>query len=649
MQSTQNKRLQVLAAHLAENKSSIDFNQVCGIIGVISHEPVAHFLMDGLKIMEPRGYDSAGITTIVDGKLLTTKFASKGATSNAIALVEEHLPLHKNSLIGIAHTRWATHGGATDRNAHPHLDEDGRIAVVHNGVIENYASIKKNLIDKHGLTFKSETDTEVIAQTIGLFVREGLAVEAAVAKATLTFEGTWGLCVMDSKNPNILIAAKNGSPMLIGLAEGKTFVASETAAFGNQAKRFIPLEDNEIVVLNVENNSLDVTRIQQNRNEAVTATTPDPYAHWTIKEIYEQPEALARALNYGGRMFGDDNVKLGGLSENEEALSNVKHLIIAACGTSLFAGLFGSYLMRAMASFETVQVVDAAEIEDSNFNMVGEVALLVISQSGETKDTHRVVEMAKNKGIVVLSIVNNVGSLIARSATCGVYINAGRENAVASTKAFSSQVTVLSLMAIYFSKLTHRNKRDIGSSARKECVTALHKLPTSFGMCLSKDIHKQCKKVALKLFEKQVDHLFVLGKGAAMPIAYEGALKIKEISYVHAEGFSGGALKHGPFALLGIDTPIIFIVLDDVHAGKMRVAIEEVTARCSEVITITNIPNIWKGYTKEMGEVITIPSNGILTALLAVIPLQFIAYELSILKGINPDRPRHLAKTVTVD
>lgn len=649
MQSIQDKRLKVLASHIIENNGPIDVQKICGIIGVISHEPVANLLMDGLRIMEPRGYDSAGISTIVDGKLVTTKFASKGATNNAIALVEEQLPVHKNAHIGIAHTRWATHGGATDRNAHPHLDQDGRIAVVHNGVIENYAQIKKNLMEKHGLTFKSETDTEVIAQMIGLFVREGLAVEEAVAKSTLIFEGTWGLCVMDRENPNILIAAKNGSPMLIGLADGKTFVASEPSAFGIHAKRFLPLEDKEIVVLNVENSSLDVTRIQQNRNEAVTATTPDPYPHWTIKEIYEQPEAIARALNYGGRMFGDDNVKLGGLSDNEEALANVKHLIIAACGTSLFAGLFGSYLMRSMVSFETVQVIDAAEIEDSNFNLTGEVALLVISQSGETKDTHRVVEMAKSKGIVVLSIVNNVGSLIARSATCGVYINAGRENAVASTKAFTSQVTVLSLMAIYFSKLTHRNKKDVAVAARKECVLALHKLPTSFGMTLSKETHNLCKRVARKLFDNKVEHLFVLGKGAAMPIAFEGALKIKEISYVHAEGFSGGALKHGPFALLGADTPIIFIVLDDQHAGKMKVAIEEVTARCSEVITITNIPNIWKGYTKDMGDVITIPSNGILTALLAVIPLQFIAYELSILKQINPDRPRHLAKTVTVD
>jgi len=394
---------------------------------------------------------------------------------------------------------------------------------------------------------------------------------------------------------------------------------------------------------------LDVTRIQQNRNEVVTVSTPDPFPHWTIKEIMEQPEAIARALNYGGRLYGDDNVKLGGLSSNEKILDNVKHLIIAACGTSLYAGLFGSYYMRQLFSFETIQVIDGAEIEDANFNMTGDTAVLVISQSGETKDTHRALEMAKHKGIMCLSIVNNVGSLIARSADCGVYINAGRENAVASTKAFTSQCTVLSLMAIYFSKLSHRHKVDNAVSARKEAILALHKLPTSFGMTLSKETHNTCKRIAHRLFEQNVEHIFVLGKGAAMPIAYEGALKIKEISYVHAEGYSGGALKHGPFALLGPDTPIIFIVLDDQHCGKMKVAVEEVAARCSSVITITNLPNIWKGYTKDMGDVIAIPSNGTLTALLAVIPLQFIAYELSILKQINPDRPRHLAKTVTVD
>jgi len=489
----------------------------------------------------------------------------------------------------------------------------------------------------------------VIAQLIGLFVKEGLTTEAAVSKATLIFEGTWGLCVLDRDNPNILIAAKNGSPMLIGLSDGKTFIASETTAFGNHAKRFLPLEDKEIVVLNVENNSLDVTRLQQNRNEVVTVSTPDPYPHWTIKEIFEQPEAIARALNYGGRIFGDDNVKLGGLSSNEEILGNIKHLIIAACGTSFFAGLLGAHMMRNLNSFETVQVIDATEIDDANFNLSGNVALLVISQSGETKDTHRALELAKTKGLIVLSVVNNVGSLIARSATCGVYINAGREKAVASTKAFTSQVTVLGLMSIYFSKLSNRNKIDAATQGRKELVLSLHKLPTSMGMTLSKEIHIQCKKIARKLFENNISHLFVLGKGSAMPIALEGALKIKEISYVHAEGFPAGALKHGPFALLANDTPIIFIVLDDQHSGKMKVTVEEVSARCSQVITITNIPNIWSGYTKDMGDVIAIPSNGILTSLLAVVPLQFIAYELSILKLINPDRPRHLAKTVTVD
>jgi len=327
----------------------------------------------------------------------------------------------------------------------------------------------------------------------------------------------------------------------------------------------------------------------------------------------------------------------------------VKHLVIAACGTSLFAGFFGAYIMKRLGAFESIQVIDAAEIEEQSYNTTGDVACLVISQSGETKDVHRAVQIAKEKGLICLSVVNSVGSLIARTTSCGVYINAGRENAVASTKAFSSQVTVLSLMALYFSNF-YQSKKDTSLTAkRREVVEALHKLPTSVGMTLSNNVRESARRIANMFFENKVEHLFILGKGLAMPIAFEGALKIKEIGYLHAEGFSGGALKHGPFALIQPNVPIIFIVLDDQHTHKMKIAIEEVQARGSPVITITNIPNIWKGYTKDMGDVIEIPSNGILTALLAVIPLQFIAYELSILKGINPDRPRHLAKTVTVD
>jgi len=339
---------------------------------------------------------------------------------------------------------------------------------------------------------------------------------------------------------------------------------------------------------------------------------------------------------------------LGGLAANAGNLGSIKNLIICACGTSFYAALLGAHFMHQLESFDTVQVIDAAELEEFHIPNPKTGGLLVISQSGETKDVHRALQLGQSLGVPCLSIVNAVGSLIARSSACGIYLNAGRENAVASTKAFTSQTTVLALLSLWFAKQSHE-KEAKSKARRKVFVDALHKLPTSVGMVLSPDTREKCKSIANKLHANQVKHMFVLGKGSAMPIALEGALKIKEISYIHAEGYPGGALKHGPFALIESTVPVIFIVLNDQHAPKMKVAVEEVQARGAQIITITNIPNIWKGYSKNMGDVITITTNGPLTAISAIVPLQLLAYELSVLAGINPDRPRHLAKTVTVD
>jgi glutamine---fructose-6-phosphate transaminase (isomerizing) len=613
-------RLNVIAKHLTDG---IAIQKVCGIIGVVSYEPVSQYLIDGLRIMEARGYDSAGITTLYNGNMITTKFASNGSTCNAVDLVANKIELHQKSLIGIAHTRWATHGSATDINSHPHLDQDGRIAVVHNGVIENYSQLKEMLIKEHNLTFKSDTDTEVIAQLIGLYIKQNMSIEESVIKTTNMLKGTWGLCILDRENPESLIVCKNGSPMLIGISEDKTFVVSEIAAFGNNVHKYLALEDKEIVILHVENNNLDISRIHQNNNINSNVTTPCPYKHWTLREIYEQPESIMRALN---------------IQLDEKIIINSNHLIIVACGSSLYAGLFVSHIMRILNSFTIVEIIDAAEFDESNLIDQDNITVLVISQSGETKDTHRALELAKSKNIFVVSIVNVVDSLIARSANSVVYINAGRENAVASTKSFTSQTTVLTLLAIYFSKSRNNNKY----IKRLDIILSLHKLPETIKLTLD-NVNEKCKKVALKLFENKVEHIFILGKGSALPISLEGALKIKEISYVHAEGFSGGALKHGPFALLDNNTTVMFIILNDKHKDKMKVAIEEVSARGSNIIIITDIQE------KFIGDVILIPSNGILTSLSAIIPIQLIAYELSILKNINPDRPRNLAKTITVD
>jgi len=396
-----------------------------------------------------------------------------------------------------------------------------------------------------------------------------------------------------------------------------------------------------MAVITAKGHSLDDSRVKVAEVEK-PETSPAPWPNWTIKEIMEQPQASSRALNYGGRLT-DDSAKLGGLDKNRDTLRNIRHLVIAACGTSYYSGLAGAQMMRYMRSFETIQVIDAAELTESDLPL-SNGGLLVISQSGETKDVHRALQVAMNKGLPVISVVNVVGSMIARSTGVGVYVNAGRENAVASTKAFTCQVTVLSLISLWFSKM----QNSIDRHKREALSESLHRLPTNVGMLLRSHIPEQIKALAKNLVERKVEHMFVLGKGPAMPIALEGALKIKEISYIHAEGYPGGALKHGPFALIEEGMPIIFVILDDDNAQKMVTAVEEVRARGAFTITVTNATNLFKGR-KNMGEVIIVPNNGPMSSILCVIPLQLLAYELSILRGINPDRPRHLAKTVTVD
>lgn len=607
---------------------------MCGIIGFIGNEDSVNYLIDGLSILENRGYDSAGIATISkERKLAISKFASKG-TADAIASLKGHAGQHVGHQIGIGHTRWATHGGKTDDNAHPHTDMKCRVAVVHNGVIENCHELKKELTDS-GVTFTSETDTEVIAQLIGKYLDEGQEVVDAVKSAIKRLEGTWGLGILSPLLPETIITARNGSPIVIGIADGKAFIASEPAAFGMATRDFISLQNGEMALVRADGSGLDLTRIEKAPEDTIVAS-PAPYPHWTIKEILEQPEAVSRTLNHGARIKDEISVKLGGLESREGELMTIKHLVIAACGTSYHAGLYGALAMRAMRAFETVQVVDASEITPHHFPTSGG-GLLVISQSGETKDVHRAVTLAQNLGVPTFSIVNAVGSLIARSTKCGVYLNAGREYAVASTKAFVTQVTALELVATWFAE-----RRSAEVARRRSLVEDLRRLPTNIR--LSFDVREKCKAIAASLIN--AEHMFVLGKGAAEPIAREGALKIKEITYLHAEGYPGGALKHGPFALIAPGTPVILLILSDKHSALMRTAAEEVRARGARTIVITDDEKFAHGIADET---IIIPADGVLTGLIATVPLQFIAYELAVLKGINPDKPRNLAKAVTVD
>ena len=552
--------------------------------------------------------------------------------------------------MGIAHTRWATHGGKTDENAHPHTDSSGKIALVHNGTLNNSNELRREL-QGLGHKFSSQTDTEVIVKLIGhIRDKEGLSVKDATEKALRRCDGTWGLCIMCSDTPDELVVACNGSPLVIGIADDCTYIASETSAFNRYTKNFISMKDGEIGVLHADGRMLDLTR-QQTAPDQEVILSPDPYPHWTLKECSEQPEAIARALGFGGRM-GADKIHLGGLDKNFERVSKIKHLTLSACGTSLHASMYGERIMKELGAFESVTSLDAAETEAKDLpcrNKTDDTGLIVVSQSGETKDVARVVNFAMEKGVTVMSVVNSVGSLIARTTKLGVYCNAGRENAVASTKAFTTQITVLALIALWFRQtkdfLEGVTTPSIETMKLKE---ALMRLPIAFGMAMK--TRDQCREIAAKLVDKE--HCFLLGKGYGEPVALEGALKIKEMCYLHAEGYSGGALKHGPFALIDDDkgkfgaTPIIMLILDDQHAHHMRTAAEEVKARGAQIIIITDKPKLAQDLDPNP---IVIPNNGPMTALGAVLPLQLIAYELAMMKGINPDTPRNLAKAVTVD
>ena len=446
-----------------------------------------------------------------------------------------------------------------------------------------------------------------------------------------------GICVLCQDRPDELVVACNGSPLVIGIDEGRTYVASETSAFNQYTRQFIAMRDGEIGVLHQDGSTLDMSRVQVAPDQKVVLS-PAPYPHWTIKECLEQPSAVTAAMNNGGRLNGE-RVKLGGIDQAEEKLSQIRFLTISACGTSLHAAKYGERLMKALHSFDAVYSIDSAETGENDFfhaDSWSESGLLVISQSGETKDVVRVVSKAQDVGMPVISVVNAVGSLIARKTNLGVYCNAGRENAVASTKAFTTQVTVISLIALWFRQARDRreNRKVSGSQKAVKLREALLALPGVLRVSLG--LREQCKTVAEQLFEKE--HCFVLGKGYSEPVALEGALKIKEMCYLHAEGYSGGALKHGPFALIDDEngkfgaTPVILLIMDDVHADHMRTAGEEVKARGAQLIIITDDARLARDLDPNP---LVIPSNGPLTALGAVIPLQLIAYELAILRYVQ--------------
>lgn len=606
------------------------------------------YLLDGLEKIQTRGYDGAGIATMSPsgGTMHIVKKSSVDDHEDPIKMVRQvtPVPLPGHS-IGIAHTRWATVGSITDKNAHPHTDASGKIAVVHNGSIFNKQEIRKELKEL-GYKFYGQTDTEVIAKLIGHYHADGkVDIRDATKKAMKRLQGTWGLAVLCADHPEELVVTCHGSPIYIGVGDDGTFVASNPSAFKDYSRNFIKLGDKEVATIDIQGRNLDLTNmVEATDDDESVPVSPAPYPHWFIKEVMEQPQAIGRALCFGGRL-SLDTAALGGLQDSVDKLKDIKSILLVGVGSSFNAATYGAKLFKHAGVFANVAAMDANATDDSDFKQftkkTPKSGLVVLSQSGETKEIIDTVQLAQRNMVPVMSVVNEVGSTVASMTKCGVYTNAGPEYAFPSTKSFTGQVVCLALMSMWFRQTKGKEFGLTGTD--QSLAESLQRLPITFGMLMR--TQSVCKKAAKKLLNKE--HCFVLGKGFGEPIAMEGALKLKEIGYLHAEGYSGGALKHGPFAMIEDEngkegsTPIIMLVFDDMHAHHMRTACEEVKARGAELIIITDNKKLADGLDDDP---IVIPSNGPLTALGAVVPLQMIAYELAMLKGNNPDTPKFLLK-----
>ncbi len=612
---------------------------MCGIVGYIGDKNASDVLIKGLKRLEYRGYDSAGLA-LINGHLDIVK--GKGKVLNLEKQVNSQKLTGK---IGIGHTRWATHGEPNDVNSHPHLSQSGKIAVVHNGIIENYGALKKKLIEQ-GRTFHSETDTEIIAQLIEEIYENGSTheFEKALQFALKQIVGTYGIAVVNSDEPDKIYVAKKGSPLLLGIGENEMFIASDASPIVEYTKKVIYLEDGEMAVVtkgNYEVKTIDDVTLTKEIHElalSLDAIEKAGYPHFMLKEIFEQPNSVADCLR--GRLRLDNHtIQLGGLVDVMDQLVNAKRLVIAACGTSWHSGLVGEYLFEYLAKMP-VEVEYASEFRYRD-PLIGEGdVLLVISQSGETADTLAAMREAKAKGALVLGVCNVVGSTIARETDAGVYTHAGPEIGVASTKAFTAQVVVLTMIAIAVGQ--QRGTLDDAYAAK--LIEELNRLPGKIKQILEQN--ESIKEMA-KLFTYAPNFLY-LGRTFNFPVALEGALKLKEISYIHAEGYPAAEMKHGPIALIDAMMPVVVVAATDHTNDKMISNIEEVKARKGRIIAVTNEENT---EVKELSEFfISIPSTeDCLSPLLTVIPLQLLSYYIAVNRGCHVDQPRNLAKSVTVE
>ena len=610
---------------------------MCGIVGYIGRQKASHILINGLKRMEYRGYDSAGWAMIENEKLNLLKNTGK------VSQLDRLTPHDMISAdIGIAHTRWATHGFPNHLNAHPHLDNSENIAVVHNGIIENYTPLKTKL-EKDGYTFNSDTDTEVLAVFIGAIYEKVNDLEKAVRIALSEIDGTFGIAVLSSYEPDKIICARHGSPMVLGIGDGEYIVASDAAAIIQHTNQVVYLNDKEMAIITREGfttktiDNEDTEHIVEEINFDLAQIEKSGYEHFMLKEIHEQPETVFNSFR--GRLLADvGNVKLGGLNSVMNKLRKTKRIIITACGTSWHSGIVGEYMIEQLAQIP-VEVEYASEFRYRNPIIGPDDVVFAISQSGETLDTLAAIKEAKQKGATVIGIVNVVGSTIARETDAGVYIHAGPEIGVASTKAFTSQITVLALIALMLGR-TRLLSQPEGQAIAEEMM----ELPEKIRKVLAAE--KEIKEIAEKYYESK--NFLYLGRGFNYPLALEGALKLKEISYIHAEGYPAAEMKHGPIALIDENMPVVFIATKDTIYDKVFSNIEEVKARKGKIIAIATEGD--ERIKKVADHVIYVPEvTPMLNPILSVVPLQLLAYHIALKLECDVDQPRNLAKSVTVE
>jgi len=611
---------------------------MCGIVGYIGPKNAVPVLMEGLKRLEYRGYDSSGIGCVIRGKLKIIK--KEGHLAN----LERILPDGLSANVGVGHTRWATHGGVNDANAHPQAGARDKVAVVHNGIIDNYTSLKKKLAEE-GVEFSSETDTEVLAQLVEKFMEKGRTPDAAVRETLHSVQGTYGAVFMFADHPDMIIGARNGSPLVVGVGDGEMFLASDANAIVRHTRQVVYLDDGEIVTLTRDGfrtrdlRDAEVDKKIEEIEWTVDDTGKNGYQDYMLKEIFEQPDSVARAFGEGGRLvpeFGTS--KLGGLNLERRDFFDIRRVEIMAMGTAYHAGLIGAYLLETLARIPA-RAVAASELRCRNPIVEKETLYFAVSQSGETLDTLMALREIRSKGGRVMGVVNMVGSTIARESDGGVYVHGGPEIAVASTKAFTSQVMSFVLLSLMFARM-----RDYSLAEGKALVKEIMEIPALIRRVL--DGAEEFRRIARKY--RDAPSFFYLGRGISYPIALEGALKLKEIAYIFSEGMSAGDVKHGPIALVNENMPVVMIAVKGDNLDRTIGGMEEIRARKGRVIAVTNTDD--ERIARIAEDVIRVPeTREALSPLLTVIPLQLLAYYIAVELGRNVDKPRNLAKSVTVE